>query len=192
MRRIVFITSLLTLSAVVLAPAAAAEQLHANVASWAPNDVKPGEPVSIVFYLYTPNPGSPWTPDGKRIAGVNDVEVVLHGPGQTRRFASEDLGDGRYSTEIAFPEAGGWAVRVGYRSGRYGAGDEIGLGKGAICVAADCVGPRTGETARADSDGWPWTITALISAAVLAFALVASGLVSSRAIGGLGRVAHTE
>ncbi|HEY3069604.1 MAG TPA: hypothetical protein VGJ34_04750 [Gaiellaceae bacterium] len=37
-----------------LAPTAAAEELQANVVSWAPNDVQPSEPVSVVLELYIP------------------------------------------------------------------------------------------------------------------------------------------
>jgi hypothetical protein len=179
MKKIVFAFLVSTLTAAALAPSAAAEQLHANVVSWSPNDVQPGEPVSIVLELYTAGP-SPYLAHGKPVAGVNDVQVVLHGQGQTRRFATKDLGSGRYSTEATFPQAGGWAVRVSYGPGRYGAGDEILLGKGAICVAADCVGPQSVETAPAHSNGWRWTTVALVIAAVLAVALLAAGLIRMR------------
>lgn len=169
MRRKIALALGLVVVAAALAPAAAAEQLHANVVSWSPNDFRPGQPVSVVLYLYTPGE-SPHLPDGKRVAGVNDVEVVLRGQGQTRRFATKALGGGRYGAEITFPHVGDWAVRVSYGPGRYGAGDEIPLGKGGACVAADCAGPQPGERTPANGNSWPWTTVALIIAAVLAIA----------------------
>jgi hypothetical protein len=178
------------LTAAVVPPPAAAERLQANVVSASPNDVQPGEPQTVVFYLYTPSP-KPWSPDGKRFAGVNDVEVVLHGQGQTRRFAATDLGDGRYSAEITFPEAGGWSVRAGYGSGLYGAGDEVALGKGGIYVAADGVPPQPGEQSPASSNGWPWTRIGVIVAALLALGLVAAMVIRSTSIGRRRRVAPT-
>jgi hypothetical protein len=108
---------------------------------------------------------------------VNDVEAVIRGEGQTRRFPTEDLGGGRYGTEIVFPEPGRWAVRVSYGGGSYGPGDEIDLGKGGICIAADCVGPQPGQSAPADSSGWPWTTIIIPAAAVLAVALAAAAFV---------------
>jgi hypothetical protein len=172
MKKLAFAFLLLTMTAAVVAPSALAEPLRANVGSWSPNDIdQPDVPVSIVFYLYKPELPSPPT-WGTPIAGVNDVEVVIRGAGQTRRFPTEDLGGGRYRTEIVFPEPGSWAVRVSYGAGSYGPGDEIDLGKGGICIAADCVGPQPGETAPADSSGWPWTT--IIIAAVLAVALAAA------------------
>jgi hypothetical protein len=117
------------------------------------------------------------------IAGVSDVEVVIRGEGQTRRFPIEDLGGGRYRTEIVFPGPGGWAVRVSYGAGSYGPGDEIDLGKGGICIAADCVGPPSGQTAPADSNGWAWTtmiIAAVASAVALAAAFVRFAAVGRR------------
>jgi hypothetical protein len=176
-------------TAAAVTPSAAAEQLHANVASWSRNDVQPGEPVSIILYLYTPTP-APWTPDGKRLAGVSDVQVVLHAKGQTRRFTTNELGNGRYSVAITFPEAGSWEVRVSYGPGSYGAGDGIPLGKGASCVAANCIAPQPGETAPAESNGWPWTTVALI-AAVLAVALIAAAVIRIGAVARRGRVART-
>jgi hypothetical protein len=184
MKKIVAIL-LSTLTTAIVPSSAAADQLHANVASWSPNDVRPGEPVSLVLYLYTPSPTA-WAPDGRRFAGVNDVEVVLRGQGQTRRFATEDLGGGRYGAEISFPQAGAWAVRVSYGPGRDGVGDEVPLGKGGVCVAADCVAPQPGETTFVQSDGWPWTTIALIFAAGLAVALVVAAVTRTKA-GRLGR-----
>jgi hypothetical protein len=70
-----------------------------------------GEPISVVLQLYTAGP-SPYPKDGILVAGVRDVEVVVRGRGngETRRFPTEDLGSGRYGTEIVFPKAGGWHV----------------------------------------------------------------------------------
>jgi hypothetical protein len=185
MRKIVLALVVLTSTAAIVAPPAAAEQLHANAASASPNDVQPGEPQTVVFYLYTPSP-KPWSPDGKRFAGVNDVQVVLHGQGQTRRFAATDLGDGRYSAQITFPEDGSWSVRVSYGSGLYGAGDEIALGKGGIRVPAQPV-----EQSAASSKGRPWTTIGVIVAAVLALGLVAAVVIRSTPIGRRRRVAPT-
>jgi hypothetical protein len=128
-------------------PTAAAEQLHANVDYWAPNDVRPREPVSVVLQLYVAGP-SPNPREGRPVAGVNGVEVLLRGQGQTHRFATEDVGEGRYSAEIVFPEAGGWDLRVRYGAGDYGPGDEILLGKGGICVGAElCAAGHPAEAA---------------------------------------------
>lgn len=150
----------------VVVPAAAAEPLRANVVSASPNDLdQPNVPQSIVFQLYKPELPSPdW---GKPVGGVNDVEVVIHGHGQTRRFATEDLGGGRYRAEIVFPERGAWRVRVSYGAGSYGVGGEIDLGKGATCIAANCVGPQPAETASPESSGKPWTTIISAAAAVL-------------------------
>ena len=147
MRTLAFALLFVVLVAAVAVPPAAAEPLRANVVSVSPNDIDQADvPVSIVFQLYKPELPSAHPSWGKPIGDVNDVEVVIHGQDQTRRFRTEELGGGRYRTEIAFPEPGGWAVRVSYGAGSYGAGDEVALGKGAICIAADCVGPQPGET----------------------------------------------
>jgi hypothetical protein len=191
-RRLAFLFLFIALGAGVVAQAAAAEPLRANVVSVSPNDIdQPDVPVSIVFRLYNPQLPSPQPDWGKPFGGVNDVEVVVRGQGQTGRFPTEDLGGGRYRTEIVFPEPGGWTVRISYAAGSYGAGDEIDLGKGAICIAADCIGPQPGETAPADSNGQPWTtiITIIIMAAALALASVAVALVRFGAIGRRRRMA---
>jgi hypothetical protein len=163
MRRIAFVGLLLALGAAGLAPYAAAQELQANVVSWTPNDVRPGEPVSVVLQL------SPFPKGSGSLLGVEDVQVVLHGEGQTRRFATTDLGSGRYSAEIVFPEAGSWAVRIGYTRGRET--DEILLGKGALCVAAVCVGPQPGETTQSEST--PWTTVAVVLALAVAVSALA-------------------
>ena len=128
------------------APAAAAEKLQANVVSWSPNIVRPGEPVSVVLQLA--RGPSPLVPDDTSVAGASDVHVVLHGRGETLRFTTTKLGSGRFSAQIVFPKAGAWALRAGYRPGRHRALDEVLLGKGAACVG-DCVG---GESSRARRD----------------------------------------
>src|SRR6266511_2498145 len=152
MKNLAFTFLLLTVTAAVVAPSALAEPLRANVVSAAPNDIdQPDVPVWIMFQLYKPQLPSPRPTWGTPIAGVNDVEVVIRGEGQTRRFPTEDLGGGRYRTQIIFPEPGGWAIHVSYGAGSYGSGDEIDLGKGGICIAADCVGPQPGEAAPSDS-----------------------------------------
>jgi hypothetical protein len=102
--------------AAVLAPTAAAEQLRSNVVRWTPNDAQPGEPAAVVLQLYVAGP-SPFPNDGKPVAGVNNVQVIIRSEAQTRRFATEDIGGGRYRTQIIFPKAGSWDLRV-----RYGAG----------------------------------------------------------------------
>ncbi len=175
MKKLVLTFLLLTMTAAVAAAPARAEPLRANVVSASPNDLdQPDVPQSVVFTLYKPELPSPPT-WGTPIAGVNDVEVVIRGEGQTRRFPTEDLGGGRYRTQIIFPEPGGWAIHVSYGAGSYGSGDEIDLGKGGICIAADCVGPQPGEAAPSDSRAWPWTAIAVLAAAVLAVAIVVLG-----------------
>lgn len=78
MRKITFALLLLALAGGGVVPTAAAEQLHANVISWSPNEVQPGDPVSVVFQLYTSGP-SPYPKDEHPVADVNDVAVVIHG-----------------------------------------------------------------------------------------------------------------
>jgi hypothetical protein len=168
-----FLLLTLTLSAVVVAPSALAEPLRANVVSASPNDLdQAGVPQAIVFEIFKPELPDPPPPTwGKTIAGVNDVEVVIRGEGHTRRFPTEDVGGGRYRTEIVFPEPGGWTIRVSYGAGAYGPADEIDLGKGGICIAADCVGPQPEEATPAASSGWRSTKNAVIAAAILAVPL---------------------
>ena len=170
------------LAAVALvAPAAMAAQLHANVLSWTPNDVRPGEPVSIVVQLYTAE-GSPYPQDGKPVAGVKDVEVVIRGGGPTRRFATDDVGDGRYRTEIVFPNNGGWDMDVRYGAGSYGLGDEIQLGKGGICVGAPlCEGgplkPDANTAAPQDESDRVARLVALVAVALGGLAAIALSVV---------------
>jgi hypothetical protein len=182
------------LAAGAVVPAAAAEPLRANVVSVSPNDIdQPIVPVSIVFQLYEPELPSAYPTWGTPVAGVNDVEVLIHGQDRTRRFRSEDLGRGRYHTQVVFPEAGGWDLRVGYGAGSYGAGGEIDLGKGAICIAADCVGPQPGEAASAESSGRRWTTILIVVAAVLLSpaVLLAAGLTRFEAVSRRRRIAPT-
>ncbi len=122
MRKLVLVTLLVALSGAVLVPGAAAEQLHATVVSWAPNDVRSGEPVSVILQLYTAR-NSPYPQDGTPVAGVENVEVVIRGGGPARHFATEDLGGGRYRAEIVFPNNGGWDLRVRHSAGKHGAGE---------------------------------------------------------------------
>jgi hypothetical protein len=111
----------------ILAPTAAAQQFWANVISWSPNVVRPGEPVSVVLTLRAYHVQDPnFRADGRR-----DVAVVIRGNGRTRRFATTPLGSGRYRATIVFPEAGAWSLRA-----RYPGGETV-LGKGAACVG-DC------------------------------------------------------
>jgi hypothetical protein len=191
-RRLAVTLLFVALGAGVVVPSALAEPLRANVVSVSPNDIdQPDVPVSIVFHLYKVELPSPPT-WGTPIAGVNDVEVVIRGEGQTRRFRTEDLGGGRYRTQIVFPEPGSWAIHVSYGVGRYGPGDEIILGKGAICIAADCVGPQPGDGAPADGRGWLWTTIMIVAAVLLAVPLLsAAGLVRFGAVGRRRRVAPT-
>lgn len=100
------------------------------------------------------------------------------GEGQTRRFATEGLGSGRYSTELIFPKAGGWDLRVQYGFGSYGPDDEILLGKGAICVGVQlCVGEQAAQSVRARRDSRPWTALALTVGVVLIVPLVAAAVI---------------
>ena len=129
------------------APAAAAEKLQANVVSWSPNVVRPGEPVSVVLQLA--RGPSRIVPDDTSVAGASDVQVVLHGRGETLRFTTTKLGSGRFAAQIVFPKAGSWALRAGYRPGRHRALDEVLLGKGAACVG-DCAGGESSPARRDD------------------------------------------
>jgi hypothetical protein len=186
LRKIAFTLLLFALAAGVVAPGVSAnEQFHANVVSWSPNAVQPGEPIAVVFQLYTRG-ASPYPKDGDPVAGVNGVEVVIQGEEQTRRFATVDLGSGRYSTEISFPNDGGWYLRVRYGAGSYGRGDEILLGKGAIC-AGSCVGEQPARSVPAHGDGRPWTVLAL-AVGVLIVALVAAAVIRLGAVGHPRRV----
>jgi hypothetical protein len=190
MKKLAFAFLFLTVTAAVVGPSALAEPLRANVVSVSPNDIdQPDVPVSIVFQLYKPQLPSPRPTWGTPIAAVNDVEVVIRGEGQTRRFPAEDLGGGRYRTEIVFPEPGGWDVRVSYGAGSYGLDDEINLGKGAICIAADCVGPQPSGTAPAHSSGSLWMTIVIAAAAVLAVALAVAAFVRFGALGRRRRMA---
>ena len=129
--------TLLLLSIVAAIANPATEQLHANVLAWSPNDVRPGEPVSVLLQLYTSG-GSPYPRDGIPATNIGDVEIVLHGNGITRRFPTIDRGTGRYYASIVFPSNGGWELLVDYDEG-----GDIQLGKGGICVGAPiCVEDR--------------------------------------------------
>jgi hypothetical protein len=148
MRKLAFALVLAAVVMAALAPAAAAEQLHANVVSWAPADVEPRSPVAVVLELYVAGP-SPYPAHGTPVAGVNDVEVVLRGDERMQRFDAADVGGGHYGVEITFPEAGEWDLRVRYGPGRYGRGDEIMLGKGAIRIDGAAVDVGSGVVPRA-------------------------------------------
>ena len=160
MSRLTLLVFVAGLGAGVGAPAAAG-QLRANPVSVSPNeDPRAGEPVLIVFQLsaFGPSPRP-------RVARVDDVEVVLRGEGETRRFPAEDLGSGRYRTEVVFPKPGGWELRVSY-----GADGEIQLGKGAARVVGSSVdGPRK-------ADGPLRNAVALVLASVFAIVVVAAAL----------------
>lgn len=145
MKKIALAVVVAAVGAAALVPVAAAEQLHANVVSWSPNDVELDEPVAVVLVLYVAGP-SPYPQDGKPVAGVNDVEVVIRGDGQERRFPTEDIGGGHYRTEISFPAPGDWALRVSYGSGRYGPSDEVVLGKGSIRIEAASTADESGRS----------------------------------------------
>jgi hypothetical protein len=179
MRRLAFVCLFVALAAGAAVPTAAAEQLHANVVSWSPNDVRPGEPVSVVLWLYTAE-GSPYPSDGTPAVGVEDVAVVIRGQGESRRFPATYLGRGRYSAAISFPKSGGYELRVSHGVSSYGPSGEILLGKGAICVAVDCVAPQPHQARQALGDGKRWLLFAL-SFAVLVVALVAAVLIRSGA-----------
>jgi hypothetical protein len=127
-----------------LVPGAAAQDFRANVVSWSPNVISPGEPVSVVLSLRTePAQGAAIPADGRR-----DVAVVIRGNGRTRRFATRPLGSGRYRATIVFPAAGAWHVRVRYRAN--GALGETDLGKGGACVGA-CGAAREASTSTGDA-----------------------------------------
>ena len=112
-----------------------------------------------------PGPSS-IVPDDRSVAGAGDVQVVLHGQGQTRRYVTTDLGSGRYGAAIVFPEAGSWAVQVGYRPGARRPLEEIQLGKGGARVD-----PRAGASAPTRAAGH------VLVAVVLA--LLSAGLVGA-------------
>ena len=142
MRKIALTVLFVALVGAVMSPTAAAKQLHSNVVSWAPADVQPGMPVEVTLVLSTAGP-TPYPKDGTPVAGVNEVEVVIRGEEETHRFATQDIGGGRYRTELIFPKLGGWNLRVRYAPGSYGHGDEVLLGKGAICVGGElCIGEQ--------------------------------------------------
>jgi hypothetical protein len=196
-RRLTFALLFVVLAAAVV-PAAAAEPLRANVVSASPNDLnQAGVPQTIVFTIFRPELPDPPPPTwGKPIAGVNHVEVVLRAEGQTLRFPTEDLGGGRYRTQIVFPTPGGWSVRVSYGVGAYGPADEIDLGKGGIRIdiAADRVGAQSAKTAPAADSRQPWrAILILVAAVLLPLAvLVAAGLARFGAAGRRRRMAPTS
>src|ERR671931_2035815 len=123
--RLALLVGLVTM---VVAPAAAGREFRANVVSWSPADVRPGEPVTVVLTLHAAPTPDAAPPDGRR-----DVHVVIRGAGDTRRFAATPLGSGRYRGRIVFPETGPWSIWVQYRVGA-GVGETL-LGKGAVCVA---------------------------------------------------------
>jgi hypothetical protein len=131
--------------------AAAAKQPRANPVSWEPPDAKAGEPVDIVLTLSGVGDGM-----------HDDVEVVVLGSGQERRFPAIALGSGRYRTTITFPFGSEWEVRVDY-----GRGATIPLGKGGVRVD----GPPLPKSERAA----PTTRSARV-AGVLALVLGLSGL----------------
>jgi hypothetical protein len=152
MRRIALPFLFVAVAAGAAVPTAAAEQLHANVVSWSPNDVRAGEPVSVVFWLYTVE-GSSYPSDGRPAVSVEDVAVVIRGQGESRHFPVTHLDRGRYSTAISFPTSGGYDLRVSHGVSSYGPAGEILLGKGAICVATDCVTPQPDQAREALGDG---------------------------------------
>jgi len=147
--------------------AQAPAELESNVVAWTPNDPEPGEPLSVVFNIHVA--GDRRFGYGKPVAGVNDVEVVLRGEGQTRRFPTTEVGGGRYTSEIVFPEPGAWHVLVSYGSGSYGNGDEIPLGKGAGRIDGPEPGPPTGQ---AGSGGFAMRPLVLAGGVLLLAALV--------------------
>jgi hypothetical protein len=122
---------------------------------------------------------------------VEGVEVVIRGGGATRRFATDDMGGGRYRTEIVFPTNGGWDLLVRYGVGSHGSGDEIQLGKGGICVGAELcragpLQPKESVVTRSDDGGPMPGLAAAVVAVVLAIALVTvrRGVCCASAAGG--------
>jgi hypothetical protein len=152
-------------------PTAAAQriQFRANVVSWSPNIVRPGEPVSIVLTLHAePAQGAEIRADGRR-----DVAVVIRGNGQTRRFATTPLGSGLYRTEIVFPAAGSWHIRVRYRVGADGPVGETDLGKGGACVG-DCVDAEAQQLRGPPSTGHSFGIAIAVGVVLMAVVLAAA------------------
>lgn len=127
MRKRALAAAALAVALGVLAPAAQAKELQANVVSMQ-SRLTPGEPVPIVFELYVLE-GRGVAATEHPIAGAHDLAVLLISKGQTERFAASELGGGRYSTEVVFPHAGDWklAVSVGDHA-------PIPLGKGAVRI----------------------------------------------------------
>jgi uncharacterized membrane protein len=186
MRRIALPFLFVALAAGAAVPTAAAEQLHANVVSWSPNDVRAGEPVSVVFWLYTVE-GSSYPSDGRPAVSVEDVAVVIRGQGESRHFPATHLDRGRYSTAISFPTSGGYDLRVSHGVSSYGPAGEILLGKGAICVATDCVTPQPDQAREALGDGKS-RLPLGSTSAVLLVALVAALSFAPARIGRQGRL----
>lgn len=133
----------------IFVPAAAAQQFRANVDSWSPDIVQPGEPVTVVLTLHAdPAPRTKARTNGRR-----EVAVVIRKNGQMRRFATKPLGSGRYRTKIVFPAAGRWTVLVRFRAAANSSAGEIPLGKGATCVG-DCGASRAMRNPSANGHGW--------------------------------------
>jgi hypothetical protein len=114
----------LVIALAVLAPAAQAKELQANVVSMQ-SQLTPGEPVPVVFVLNVREGAARTYP----VARAADVALLLISKGRTERFAATALDRGRYSTELVFPAAGEWklAVSVGDHT-------PIPLGKGAVRI----------------------------------------------------------
>jgi hypothetical protein len=109
MRDRAFAVAAVVVALAVLAPAAQAKELQANVVSM-PSQLTPGEPVPIVLELYVM--GATGVASEHPVVGAHDVAVVVNGDGKTHRFPAVELGRGRYAANIVFPASGDWRLTV--------------------------------------------------------------------------------
>jgi|SRR5919106_1633795 hypothetical protein len=160
--------SLLLLVAAIVAPAASAKELQANVVSM-PSGLVAGETAPIVFEVYVL----------EEITGGQDIEhpvdvggasVVLSSADDSlerRVFRAKALGEGRYRSEIVFPAVGGWNMDVTTNDGH----EPFALGKGSVTVtrgvAADAPDAAT-PAAETATSGFPLGLGLAGGALVLA------------------------
>ncbi|MGH3030337.1 MAG: hypothetical protein ACRDNE_06155 [Gaiellaceae bacterium] len=125
--------SLLLLVALIVAPAASAKELQANVVSM-PSDLVAGEAVPVVFEVYVLEEIAEGE-DIEHPVDVSGLSLVVSSADSSlerRAFRAEVLGSGRYRAEIVFPAVGGWSMDVETNDGH----EPFALGKGAVSVSA--------------------------------------------------------
>ena len=141
--RIVPLT-LLLLASLLLAPAASAKELSANVVSL-PSDLVPGEAVPVVFDVYVLERVINGA-DIKHPVDVGGVSVVVSAAESSRErrvFGAEPVRSGRYRARIVFTAAGDWTLAIDTNDGH----EPFALGKGAVSVPPAV--ERTPQTERA-------------------------------------------